>query len=156
MKRCVLYVIDVLVRRAVGSPHFWQVRRFLPRPQRRRPSDLPNRSRVGALDHPAQGTGESTQHVRAAWQKELIAHFNQHKRFPLSGSLDCAEILVTFVLDEDGRVLSSIVQGSGDASFDEAALTMIRPSDLVPKPTSTGGAAGAELYPARNLRETIN
>jgi periplasmic protein TonB len=84
---------------------------------------------------PAQGAGESTQRVRAAWQKELIAHFNQHKRYPANGSLDSAEILVTFVLDEDGRVLSSaIVRGSGDASFDEAALAMIRRSDPVPKP----------------------
>jgi periplasmic protein TonB len=84
---------------------------------------------------PTQGTGESTQRVRAAWQKELIAHFNQHKRYPANGSLDSAEILVNFVLDEDGRVLSlAIVRGSGDASFDEAALTMIRRSDPVPKP----------------------
>jgi periplasmic protein TonB len=84
---------------------------------------------------PAQGTGESTQRVRAAWQKELIAHFNQHKRYPANRSLDSAEILVNFVLDEDGRVLSSdIVRGSGDASFDEAALAMIRRSDPVPKP----------------------
>jgi periplasmic protein TonB len=84
---------------------------------------------------PAQGTGESARRVRAAWQKELIAHFNQHKRYPPNGSLDSAEILVNFVLDHDGRVLSSaIVRGSGDASFDEAALTMIRRSDPVPKP----------------------
>jgi periplasmic protein TonB len=84
---------------------------------------------------PAQGTGESTQRVRAAWQKELIAHFNQHKRYPTDRSLDSAEILVNFVLDEAGHVLSSgIVRGSGDASFDEAALAMIRRSDPVPKP----------------------
>jgi TonB family protein len=83
---------------------------------------------------PALGTGESTQRVRAAWQKELIAHFNQHKRYPPNGSLD-AEILVNFVLDKDGRVLSSaIMRGSGDASFDEAALAMIRRADPVPKP----------------------
>jgi periplasmic protein TonB len=84
---------------------------------------------------PAQGTGESAQRVRAAWQKELIAHLNQHKRYPANGSLDSVEILVNFVLDEDGRVLSSaIVRASGDASFDEAALAMIRRSDPVPKP----------------------
>jgi len=84
---------------------------------------------------PAQGTGQSLQRARAAWQKELIAHFNQHKRYPPNGSLDSAEILVNFVLDDDGRVLSSaIVRGSGDASFDEAALAMIRRSDPVPKP----------------------
>jgi periplasmic protein TonB len=84
---------------------------------------------------PALGTGESAQRVRAVWQKELIAHFNQHKRYPANASLDSAEILVNFVLDEDGRVLSSaIVRGSGDASFDESALAMIRRSDPVPKP----------------------
>jgi periplasmic protein TonB len=84
---------------------------------------------------PAQGTGESTQRVRAAWQKELIAHFNQHKHYPGRHSMESANVLVNFVIDEDGRVLSSgIVQGSGDASFDEAALAMIRRSDPVPKP----------------------
>ena len=86
---------------------------------------------------PVQGTGESPQRVRATWQKELIAHFNQHKRYPANRSSQTAEILVNFVLDETGRVLSSgIVQGSGDASFDEAALSMIRRSDPVPKPPS--------------------
>jgi periplasmic protein TonB len=84
---------------------------------------------------PAKGAGDSTQRVLAAWQKELIAHFNQHKRYPANRSLDSVEILVTFVLDEHGRVLSSgIARGSGDAAFDEAALAMIRRSDPVPQP----------------------
>jgi TonB family protein len=83
---------------------------------------------------PAQGTGESMRRVRAAWQKELIAHFDQHKRYPLH-SLERATVLVNFVIDETGRVLSSrVVRGSGDASLDEAALAMIRRSDPVPKP----------------------
>ena len=84
---------------------------------------------------PAQGSSESPQRVRAIWQKELIAHFDRHKRYPAVHSLDNAEILVKFVLDETGRVLSSsIVQGSGDATLDEAALAMIRRSDPVPSP----------------------
>jgi TonB family protein len=54
-----------------------------------------------------------------------------------------AEILVGFELDETGRVLSSnVVQGSGDASFDEAALAMIRRSDPVPKPPAAVVAEG--------------
>jgi periplasmic protein TonB len=86
---------------------------------------------------PVQGTGESPQRVRATWQKELIAHFNRHKRYPADRSAQTAEILVNFVLDETGRVLSSsIVHGSGDGSFDEAALAMIRRSDPVPRPPS--------------------
>jgi protein TonB len=84
---------------------------------------------------PEQGTGDSPQRVRATWQKELIAHFDRHKRYPSSRSLENVEILVNFALDEAGRVLSSsIVRGSGDAAFDEAALAMIRRSDPVPKP----------------------
>jgi periplasmic protein TonB len=84
---------------------------------------------------PAPGTGDSLQHVRATWQKELIAHFDRHKRYPLNRSLDVAEILVNFVIDESGHVLSSnIVRGSGDTSFDEAALAMIARSDPVPRP----------------------
>jgi protein TonB len=84
---------------------------------------------------PAQGVGVSAQRARATWQKELIAHFNRHKRYPADRSAKAAEIVVSFELDETGRVLSSsIVQGSGDAAFDEAALAMIRRSDPVPTP----------------------
>jgi len=84
---------------------------------------------------PAQGTGESPQRVRATWQRELITHFDQHKRYPGRHSLESANVLVNFVIDETGRVLSSgVLRGSGDASFDEAALAMIRRSDPVPKP----------------------
>jgi periplasmic protein TonB len=86
---------------------------------------------------PAQGTGEDPDRVRATWQKELIAHFNRHKRYPKDRINQSAEISVSFVLDETGHVVSSnIVQGSGDASFDEAALAMIQRSDPVPKPPS--------------------
>ena len=84
---------------------------------------------------PVQGIGVSAQRARATWEKELIAHFNRHKRYPANRLAQAAEILVTFELDATGRVLSSsIVQGSGDASFDEAALAMIRRSDPVPAP----------------------
>jgi periplasmic protein TonB len=56
---------------------------------------------------PEQGTGESPQRVRATWQKELIAHLDRHKRYPATSSLQSAESLVNFVIDETGRVLSS-------------------------------------------------
>jgi TonB family protein len=86
---------------------------------------------------PVQGTAESPQRVRATWQKELIAHFNRHKRYPASRSTPMVEILVRFALDEAGHVESSgIVRGSGDPAFDDAALAMIQRSDPVPKPPS--------------------
>jgi protein TonB len=84
---------------------------------------------------PAQGTGESAQRMRATWQKELSAHLDKHKRYPAARSQKSAEILVSFALDRMGHVLSaSIVKGSGDATFDEAALAMVRRSDPVPRP----------------------
>ena len=84
---------------------------------------------------PAQGTGESAQRMRATWQKELIAHLDKHKRYPAERSQKSAEILVGFALDRMGHVLSaSIVKGSGDAAFDQAALAMVRRSDPVPAP----------------------
>jgi TonB family protein len=84
---------------------------------------------------PAQGTGESAQRMRATWQKELIAHLDKHKRYPAARSQKSAEIVVSFALDRMGHVLStSIVKGSGDTAFDEAALAMVRRSDPVPQP----------------------
>jgi TonB family protein len=84
---------------------------------------------------PVQGTGESARRVRQTWQKELAAHFDRHKRYPADRSNQSAEIVVSFELDRTGHILSSsVVKGSGDASFDEAALAMLRRSDPVPTP----------------------
>ena len=84
---------------------------------------------------PALGTGDTARRVRATWQKELIAHLDRHKRYPAQRELKSAEIVVGFALDRMGHVLSaSIVKGSGDAAFDQAALAMIRRSDPVPQP----------------------
>jgi TonB family protein len=84
---------------------------------------------------PVQGAGENAQRMRATWQKELFAHLDKHKRYPAERSQKSAEILVSFALDRMGHVLSvSIVKGSGDAAFDQAALAMVRRSDPVPPP----------------------
>jgi periplasmic protein TonB len=84
---------------------------------------------------PSQGTGDSVRRARVTWQKELVAYLDKHKRYPAARSLKSAEIVVSFALDRAGHVLStSIVKGSGDTAFDEAALAMIRRSDPVPQP----------------------
>jgi TonB family protein len=84
---------------------------------------------------PALGNGASAQLVKATWQKQLIAHLDKHKRYPADRSQQTAEIVVSFALDRMGHILStSIVKGSGDAAFDEAALAMVRKSDPVPQP----------------------
>jgi protein TonB len=84
---------------------------------------------------PVQGIGVSAQRVRMTWQKELGAHLDRHKRYPADRVSKSAEIVITFMLDRTGHVLSSsIVRGSGDASFDQAALDMLKRSDPVPAP----------------------
>jgi protein TonB len=84
---------------------------------------------------PAQGMGESMQKMRVTWQKELVSYLDKHKRYPAERSQKAAEILVSFVLDRVGHVLStSIVKGSGDSAFDEAALAMVHRADPVPPP----------------------
>ena len=84
---------------------------------------------------PAQGTASSRQLLRTTWQKGLIAHLDKHKRYPPDRSMQAAEIVVAFELDRTGHVLSAtIAKGSGDASFDAAALAMMRRSDPVPAP----------------------
>ncbi len=84
---------------------------------------------------PAQGAGSSALRQRASWQKELVAYLDRHKRYPAGRSQRSAEIVVGFVLDRRGHVLStSVVKGSGDAAFDDAALSMVKRSDPVPPP----------------------
>ncbi|MDO8400527.1 MAG: energy transducer TonB [Bradyrhizobium sp.] len=84
---------------------------------------------------PALGSGETARRMRATWQKQLVAHLDKHKRYPAQRAQKSAEIMVSFALDRMGRVLSaSIVKGSGDAAFDEAALAMLKRSDPVPQP----------------------
>jgi TonB family protein len=84
---------------------------------------------------PAQGIGESARRAKLSWQKELAAHFDRHKRYPADRTAKAAEIVVTFELDRAGHVLSvQLARSSGDSSFDEAALAMVRRSDPVPAP----------------------
>jgi TonB family protein len=84
---------------------------------------------------PSPGTGESARREKTTWQKELAAHFNKFKRYPAERKSPRAEVVVSFVLDRLGHVISKrIVKGSGDAAFDAAALDMLQRSDPVPAP----------------------
>jgi protein TonB len=83
----------------------------------------------------AQGTAESRQRARVTWQKELLAHLNKYKRYPVERSQKSSEILVTLNLDRTGRVLAvNVAKSSGDEAFDHAALTMVERASPVPAP----------------------
>lgn len=84
---------------------------------------------------PAPGTGETARRDVVTWQRELAAHFNKYKSYPPDRSMQRAEVIVSFVLDRTGHIVAtSIVKGSGDPSFDEAALAMLQRADPVPAP----------------------
>jgi periplasmic protein TonB len=84
---------------------------------------------------PALGAGDSVVLQRQTWQKELAAHFNKYKRYPSDRAMQDAEVVVSFVLDRLGHVLSAkVVKGSGDASFDEAAIAMLQRANPTPPP----------------------
>src|SRR4029078_3016269 len=70
---------------------------------------------------PSLGTGESVRRERATWQKELAVHLNKYKRYPKDRLEQSAEVIIGFVLDRAGHLISKrIVKGSGDPSFDAA------------------------------------
>ena len=84
---------------------------------------------------PAPGTGASAQRDLVTWQKELAAHFNKYKNYPADRAQRNAEVLVSFVLDPAGHIVTaSIAKGSGDPAFDDAALAMLQRADPVPSP----------------------
>lgn len=84
---------------------------------------------------PSQGVGESAVRERVTWEKELAAHFNKYKSYPDDRSARNAQVVVSFLLDRLGHVLSSrIVTGSGDSAFDSAALAMLQRANPVPPP----------------------
>ena len=59
---------------------------------------------------PSPGTGESALRERVTWQKELAAHFDKYKRYPEDREVRSAEVVVNFVLDDAGHILSSRVR----------------------------------------------
>ena len=104
---------------------------------------LPTAPETARSVAPAVGVGESLAHVRASWQKELVAHLNHFKRYPTGERSESADIVVNLVLDESGRVASAtILRSSGRQAFDQAALDMVRRADPVPKPPAVVAEAG--------------
>jgi len=65
---------------------------------------------------------------------QISAYFELHKKYPADRRKETT-VKVSLVLNRRGNVVSvDIREPSGDAAFDEAALSMIRRSDPVPLP----------------------
>jgi len=83
---------------------------------------------------PNIGIGKDMQKLTAVWGRQITAYFELHKRYPENKN-KATKVKVSLVLDRRGKVLSvGIIDSSGDAAFDEAAVSMIHRSDPVPPP----------------------
>jgi protein TonB len=92
---------------------------------------------VGRSQAPRQGIGKSAELAKVTWEKKLMAHFKKHLQFPEGAKAKGAKVQVVLNVEFDrlGHVISvSIAEGSGQRTFDEAALKMVRRSDPVPVP----------------------
>ena len=89
-------------------------------------------SQKSAVVH--QGLGRDKGRLTADWGRRITAYFDLHKKYP-EDKKKAATVKVGLVLNRRGNVVSvNVLDSSGDAAFDEAALSMIRRSDPVPAP----------------------
>jgi protein TonB len=83
---------------------------------------------------PSLGIGKDKQKLTADWGRKISAYFELHKRYP-KDKIKAATVKVSLVLNRRGNVVSvEVAESSGDATFDEAAVSMIHRSDPVPLP----------------------
>jgi TonB family protein len=84
---------------------------------------------------PNAGIGKDKGRLAADWARQISAYFELHKRYPKVKKARHATVKVQLTLNRLGNVVQvGVLQSSGDAAFDEAALDMIRRSDPVPRP----------------------
>lgn len=98
---------------------------------RRALNDAPEADKVKA---PNAGIGKDREKLTVDWGRKISAYFELHKKFP-EGKKKGANVKLALVLNRLGNIVSvDIVESSGDAAYDEAAIAMVHRSDPVPKP----------------------
>jgi TonB family protein len=84
---------------------------------------------------PNLGIGKDKGKLSADWGRQISAYFELHKRYPKVKKNKNATVKVSLTLNRLGNVVQvGVLESSGDAAFDEAAIAMIRRSDPVPRP----------------------
>jgi protein TonB len=83
---------------------------------------------------PNLGIGKDKLNLTRDWGRKISAYFELHKKYPANKS-KATTVKVSLVLNRRGNVMSvAVAESSGDAAFDDAAVSMIRRSDPVPPP----------------------
>lgn len=73
----------------------------------------------------------------AAWRKAATEHVWRHRVFPPEAMGQIGNAGVTFVVDRSGQLIShALVESTGSAPLDAAALKMVERSEPFPKPPS--------------------
>jgi TonB family protein len=85
---------------------------------------------------PNPGLGKDTLMLTADWNKKISAYVRLHQRYPEGRNEDkTVSVKLSLVLNRRGNVLSvNVAQSSGDAAFDDAAVSMVRRCDPFPPP----------------------
>ena len=83
---------------------------------------------------PNPGIGKDKFALTAKWGKKISAYFDLHKKFPENRSKD-AKVKLALVINRVGKVLSvAVMESSGDAAYDDAAVSTVHRSNPVPPP----------------------
>ena len=88
-----------------------------------------------ATTAPNIGIGQDKQRLTAEWGRQISAYFKLHQRYPKVRKSRPAKVTLNVVINRQGHVVDVGVMGSsGDPLYDEAAISMVRRSDPVPRP----------------------
>lgn len=94
---------------------------------------------------PQAGMSESDKKIIARWQRQVVVHLNQFKRYPPDARRrhDQGDVQLAFTIDRSGRVMTRSIRGaSGSVALDEAALELLeRAAPLPPPPPQIAGAS---------------
>lgn len=84
---------------------------------------------------PAAGIGKDLLKLTADWNRKISAHLAAHKVNPEGKEPRDQTAKVSFALNRRGNVISvDVVESSGDAAYDAAAISMVHKSDPFPIP----------------------
>jgi TonB family protein len=88
-----------------------------------------------ATTAPNIGIGKDKQKLTAKWGQQISAYFKLHQRYPKVRKRKPAKVTLNVVINRQGHVVDvGVMDSSGDPLYDEAAISMVRRSDPVPRP----------------------
>ncbi|MCP3399214.1 MULTISPECIES: TonB family protein [unclassified Bradyrhizobium] len=84
---------------------------------------------------PVIGIGKDILRITADWNRKISAHLSAHKVNPEGKVPSNQTAKVSFALNRRGNVISvDVIESSGDAAYDAAAISMVHKSDPFPIP----------------------